>query len=109
MACITLACFAPIPRGHHVRLLDLERAGSFLTPSVRTTVAIDLTAGTYYVPYALMPDVRAAGTPEMLDAAIHSSSWRTTHVYEGQVLAAAVSIKEDGDINDVWTRLFLTP
>ncbi|WP_144429609.1 hypothetical protein [Myxococcus hansupus] len=77
--------------------------------AVRVTVAIDLTTGTYYVPYALVPDLRDCASPDMIDAVINSGKWRITSTYEGEVVASAVSLKESGEFNDAWTRLFVTP
>ncbi|NMO20765.1 hypothetical protein HPC49_25770 [Pyxidicoccus fallax] len=109
MGCTDLALYAPIPRGHRVRLIDLKRAGSFLVGPVDATLAIDLTTGTYYIPHALFSDFRACTSPDMIDAVINSGKWRITHTYEGEVLASAVAIKESGEYNDACTRLFVTP
>ncbi|AKQ68260.1 hypothetical protein A176_005172 [Myxococcus hansupus] len=45
----------------------------------------------------------------MIDAVINSGKWRITSTYEGEVVASAVSLKESGEFNDAWTRLFVTP
>lgn len=107
MVSTQLACYAPIPQGHRIRLVDLERAGAFLTPATRTSLAIDLVTGVHYIPYVLWPDLREWSAPDQLDRHLANGKWRATAILVAEVQCAAVSIKEDGDINDVCTRLFL--
>lgn len=90
-------------------MIDIERPGGFLVGPARVTVAIDVTAGTFYLPYDALRDLNHCTSPEMLEATIGTGDWKVVATYEGQVVGSAVSVKEDRDINDVWTRLFLTP
>ncbi|AKF85387.1 hypothetical protein MFUL124B02_11695 [Myxococcus fulvus 124B02] len=104
-----LDLYAPIPRGHRVRLMGLKRPGSFLVGPVDATLVIDLTTGTYYIPHALFSDFQTCTSPEMLDAMIHSGKWSITLSYEGEVLASAVTLKDTGKHNYAMTRLFVSP
>lgn len=94
---------------NRVRLINLERVSGFLRAAEHTTAAVDLTTSTYYIPYGLIPNIRDCTSPDMLDALLASGEWRITSTYEGEVLASVVSIKEWGESNDAWTRLFVTP
>lgn len=109
MRCTDLALYAPIPRGHRVRLIGLKRERSLLAGPVDATLAIDLTTGTYYIPHGLFSDFQSCTSPDMLDALIHSGKWSITFTYEGEVLASAVAVKDEGQYNYACTRLFVTP
>ena len=87
-----------MPKGHQVQLSDIESPGGFLGGAMRLTVAIDVTAGTFSLPYDALHDLKHC-----------TGTWNVISKYDGEVVGSAVSMKESRETNAAWTRLFLTP
>lgn len=106
----TLDVYAPIPRGHRVRLCELQigKAGLLSRP-MRVTAAIDLTTAVHYLPYVLLREIERWGAADGLARALSGPGWSIVRRVEGEVELAAVLAKDSGECNAVHTRLFLRP